>query len=81
MVGPEKLQQLLIADDSRLKDNAHRLAVIADIPVIRIDGRATGIAGGGINNPCQTPEPGVDAPESTEGKQGDLVLRIGRFQA
>ena len=72
MALPENGQQFRIADLPWIEFDPDRFAVVADVTVIGVAGSPAGIADRGSYYPWDTPEPGVDAPESAEGEDGEF---------
>lgn len=68
VAGPKALQQLLVGDLGGVIVDLDALRVVADAVVGRIGRAAARIADAGADDAGETPEPGVGAPESTEGK-------------
>ena len=71
---PEDLEQSVVADCCRVEDHLHRFTVIADRVVVRRRTGPAGVAGEGADDALETPEPGVDAPESARGKKRGAVF-------
>ena len=70
MVFPEDLQEMLIRDPGRVVIDLDRLAMIAQVMVSGIFRRSAGITNTGTDDARETPEPGVRAPKSAQGKGG-----------
>ena len=76
-ITPDLVEQLLVADDSRIEVELERFGVIGEIVIGRIDGRAAGVADARADDSWMTPEPGVWRPESAKTERGGLD--IGRL--
>ena len=68
MAIPVDVQQFLVGDLGRVVVNLDRLGVTPQAVVGGVLFVATGIADAGADDTGYTPEPGVGAPESTQGK-------------
>ena len=71
---PENVQQLGIADLLRIKFDSDNFTVIIEVVVIRVLSRPASIADSRAVDSGDTPEPGVDTPESAQGEQGEFRI-------
>jgi len=71
---PKNIQQVCEADLNRIKLQTDHLAVVSDLTIVRGLRCATCIANRSSYDTGDTPEPGVDAPESAEGKESMFSL-------
>ena len=77
---PEPPQQRLVGDPRRVVVELEGLRVVPEPLIGRVRLAAAGVAHTGPNHSRQTPEPGVGAPESTQGEGGRLHAAGGRFE-
>lgn len=79
VTGPEHREQVLVAHGVGVVVDLDRLGVAARPMVGRVGSRAPGIPDARADDAIQTPEPGVGAPESTEGEGGGehVGVRLG----
>lgn len=76
---PEKLEKLRVGYHSRVVVNLQRFSMIAEIMIGGAWFFPARIAYSGSDNSRDTPEPGVGAPESAQGKSGSLGLGWNLF--
>jgi len=74
VVGPEDVQQFLIADGARVVVDLDRLTVAAEVVVGGVALRPARVADACANDAGETPEPGVRTPESPHGEGRRLRL-------
>ena len=75
MAFPEYVEQLFEAHNCRVKIDLHGFRMVSQAVISRVFLFPAGVADTGCDYTFYAPEPGVNAPESPQGKGGSLNFR------